>query len=394
MNLALLAPEVSDYLEEHQDTSLPTFILKGSPFTAITVQELAQQLEGLRKAKHKLPLWYANSRVLYPPKLNLEQTSSQVTAQYKASLMHGKSLADGTGGYGIDTYHFAQKIPEITHIERDEKIAALATYNIQALGQKNIRFITGDAIAYFENYPLAFDTIFLDPGRRSDLKGRVFMLKDCLPNIPLHKDILLSKCKRLWIKTAPLLDISAGIEELRDVAKIHIVAVKNEVKELLWELVATHNSSPKITVVNLETSDPILSFNYSQIFEAVPTYSPPQKYLYEPNAALMKSGAFYWVCDRFNVTKLDKHSHLYTSDTLIPFAGRRFEIEKVFPYSKKTIRTLAITKANITTRNFPLKVEDIRKKLKIIDGGNVYLFFTTLKGAKRVVLVCKKITSS
>lgn len=394
MNLALLATEVSDYLEEHRDTPLPTFILKGSPFSRLSVQELAQQLQGRRKAKNKLPLWFSNDSILYPPKLNLEQASSQATAHYKASLLQGKTLADGTGGFGIDAFYFAQTVAEVTHIEEDEELSAFAKYNAHALGQKNIQFITGDAIDYFKNSPRSYDTIFLDPGRRSNSKGKVFMLKDCSPNVPLYKNLLLSKCDCLWVKTAPLLDISAGLEELQNVTKIHIVAVRNEVKELLWKLDKTATTSPKITVVNLETQDPILTFDYSEIFEGIPTFSAPQQYLYEPNAALMKSGAFHWVCDRFKVTKLAEHSHLYTSKVLLPFAGRRFEIVKILPYSKKSIRTLGITKANVTIRNFPLKVEALRKKLKLKEGGDVYLFFTTLATGELVIVFCKKITSS
>lgn len=391
MNTALLQPEVQAYLEKHKDTDLHSFILKGSPFSKVTVQELAQQLEGKRKARGKLPLWFNTKNILFPPKLNLEQTSSQATAQYKASLFEGETIADGTGGFGIDTHHFAQKTTQVTHIEMNAALSSLAKTNAKTLNQDNITFVTENSIQYFTKTTAHFDTIFLDPGRRTDSKGKVFMLKDCLPNVPFHKEILLSKCDNLWIKTAPILDITAGLRELENVAQIHIVAVKNEVKELLWNLKPQKIGTPQITVVNLDTQDPVVTFKYRDIFDAIPTYGKPATYLYEPNAALMKSGAFNWVSTYFKVDKLHKHSHLYTSKTLLSFAGRRFIIEKQIPYSKKIAKTLGITKANITTRNFPLKVEELRKKLKIKDGGGDYLFFTTLEDEALKILVCRKV---
>lgn len=391
MNTALLQPEVRAYLQEHEHTPLHAFILKGSPFIDITVQELAQQLEGKRKAKGKLPRWHNTDGILFPPKLNMEQTSSEATANYKASIMQGTTLADGTGGFGIDAYHFAQTNKQVTHIEMDGSLSRLAQSNAEVLKQENIEFIVDDSMHYFETCDTRFDTIFLDPGRRTDSKGKVFMLKDCLPNVPLYKNLLLSKCNTLWIKTSPILDIAAGIEELRSVTEIHIVAVKNEVKELLWKLTSQRCKDIKFTVVSLQSSDPVVSFSHSDALNAQAVIETPQKYLYEPNSALMKSGAFNWVSTYFNVSKLHEHSHLYTSEELISFAGRRFVIEQIVPYSKRIAKELGITKANITTRNFPMQVDAIRKKLKIKDGGDVYLFFTTLDDGKKVVISTKKV---
>lgn len=391
MNLKILESEVQEYLHLHSQTPLHSFILKGSPFPSVTVQELAQQLEGKRKARLKLPLWHKTNDILFPPKLNLEQTSSQATASYKASLIKGKTIVDGTGGFGIDSYYFSQVCTKVIHIEMNEELSAFAKANAHTLEQKNIQFISGDSIEYITNSKDTFDIIFLDPGRRSNTKKKVFMLKDCLPNTPLYKNILLSKCDALWVKTAPLLDISSGLEELQNVEEIHLVALKNEMKEVLWKLSKKIISAPTVTIVNLETTDPILTCDYNDIFDTNPTYSKPGTYLYEPNAALMKSGAFNWVCDRFEVSKLGEHSHLYTSNELKEFAGRRFKIKQVLAYSKKLNKELKLTKANITTRNFPMKVEEIRKKLKVKDGGDLYLFFTTLLDGQLTVLICDKV---
>lgn len=390
MNLAIVQPKVQAYLEKHSTTPLHTFILKGSPFKDITIQELAQQLDGLRRTKKKLPLWHRTKGILFPPKLNLEQTSSEVTAHYKASIMEGSTLLDGTGGFGIDAYYFAQKKDEVTHIEKNEKLSALAKRNAALLGQSNIQFIQGDTIEYLSSQNTFYDCIYLDPGRRLDSIGKVFMLKDCLPNVPLYKQLLLSHCTYLWIKTAPLLDITAGIKELETVEEIHIVAVNNEVKELLWKVGNVQKSDVKVAVVNLESKQPAITFTLDTAQNAEAHYANPKKYLYEPNAALLKSGAFNWVSQYFKIDKLGEHSHLYTSDELITFPGRTFEINKVLPYKKNISKELDFEKANITTRNFPITVDRLRKKLKIKDGGDVYAFFTTLENGNLVVLICKK----
>ncbi len=392
INEALFTTDVQAYLTSHADTSLTSFILKGSPFPEVTIQELAQQLEGKRKAKDKLPLWYENDEIIFPPKLNLEQTSSAQTAVYKASLMTGKTLIDGTGGFGIDSYYFAQVIPEVTHIDMNEELSAFAKANFKTLQINNINCVAGDSIKFFQDTEAQFDTIFLDPGRRTEDKGKVFMLADCLPNVPAYLLLLLSKCRTLWIKTAPMLDITAGLSELHKVSEIHIVSVKNEVKELLWKIEGQNPLKElKIHAVDLSNvNSQHIELDYDEIATATASYGEVSRYLYEPMATLMKAGAFQWVSKHFEIDKLHEHSHLYTSEDLIDFPGRRFEVIKVLPFSKSLRKELNIVKANVTTRNFPLSVSDIRQKLKIKEGGKDYLFFTTLKDNRKVVIMCKK----
>ena len=393
MHSALLAPEVQEFLRINEHTPLSTFILKGSPFPEITIQELAQQLEGRRKVKDKLPLWYDTAGILFPPKINIEQTSSEATARYKAQLMSGTTLVDGTGGFGIDSYYFAQQVDEVTHIEMNAEVSAFAKANYSSLGVSNVKCIVGDSIAYFAENERHYDTIYLDPGRRSDVKGKVFMLQDCIPNVPEHLDVLLSRCKQLWIKTAPLLDISAGWNALKNVSQLHIIAVRNEVKELLWCVNATpNNASLEVTVVNiLKGGNSQVSFSYDALLEAQASFGPPLTYLYEPNAALMKSGAFNWVSERYELTKLQENSHLYSSQELIAFPGRVFKIQAVLPYGKSLRKDLSLSKANISTRNFPISVADLRKKLKIKDGGSDYIFFTRLEDDSLVAIHCQKV---
>lgn len=392
MNQALLQSEVQEYLEAHVATPLATFILKGSPFQEITVQELAQQLDGKRRVKGKLPLWYHTKGILFPPKVNLEQTSSETTARYKSPLLKGNTLIDITGGLGVDSYYFSKVMTHVTHVEMHEEVSAFAKANLATLNASNVKCITANAIDFLSTTAETYDVMYVDPGRRTDAKRKVFMLKDCLPNVPEHIDLLLSKCTTLWIKTAPLLDITAGLKELKQVSEIHIVAVKNEVKELLWRIEQTEYPDPKIHAVNCigDTIDAV-SFTHQEAYTSEATYDFPKTYLYEPNVALLKSGGFNWISNHFKIDKLHTHTQLYTSNASINFPGRMFKIARMLPYNKQLKKALSIDKAHITTRNFKETVIQIRKKLAIKEGGEIYLFFTTVLDDKKVVLVCYKV---
>ena len=328
-------------------------------------------------------------KIFYPPKLNLEQTSSEITAKYKASIIKGKTIADTTGGFGVDSYYFSEKFKTVHHFEIDKCLSKIAQYNFSVLNKTNIHCASENGISNIQNNQ--YDVIYSDPSRRHNLKGKVFFLNDCEPNIPKQLDALLKHCPTILIKSSPMLDISVGIEELANVAEIHIIAVNNEVKELLWLIKSGFNKSPIIKTINFAKDNNEL-FNFEWLQNAEISYSLPIKYLYEPNAAIMKSGAFNLIAERYSLHKLHKHTHLYTSDKLIGFPGRRFIINEVIPYQKKILKTnLHFTKANISIRNFPEKVSELRKKLKIKDGGNDYLFFTTSENDKKLVLTCSKV---
>jgi len=215
-------------------------------------------------------------------------------------------------------------------------------------------------------------------------------LRDCLPNVPENIDFLFSKTNQILLKNSPILDITNTINELKFVKEIHVVALQNEVKELLFLLEKDYNKSIKVKTVNISKND-IQSFSFDYQEEVTSAYSEPLTYLYEPNAAILKSGGFHQVSEQLNVFKLHQHSHLYTSDNLIDFPGRIFKIENVISYNKKKLKNLLQdNKANITTRNFPKTVDQIRKETKIKDGGDSYLFFTTLKNKDFIVISCKK----
>ncbi|AFL82277.1 hypothetical protein Aeqsu_2827 [Aequorivita sublithincola DSM 14238] len=386
-NKALLNSEVQGFIRNFEG-ELSKLAFAGSPFEEISVQELMQQIESRKKTEKKLPTWFKTPNILYPPKLNLEQTSSEITAKYKASLVKGKSFADITGGFGVDSFFFAEKFSSVHHFETNETLSEIAKHNFEVF-KRQVTCSSEDGLKAV--LKTNCDVIYADPSRRHDSKGKVFFLKDCQPNIPENISELLNQCNQFLLKTSPMLDISIGLNELKHVSEIHIVAVENEVKELLWLLQKDASNSPKIKTINFtKTENETFDFNLNETTAA--NYSLPQKYLFEPNAAILKSGAFDLVSEKLKVNKLHKNTHLYTKDTLIDFPGRRFRIEETVPYTKSETRSaIKLKKANVATRNFPESVEALRKKWKLSDGGNVYLFFVTNLEDKKVMLVCSKI---
>ncbi|WP_368662369.1 THUMP-like domain-containing protein [Zobellia laminariae] len=249
-----------------------------------------------------------------------------------------------------------------------------------------------NGLDFIKNSKSEFDWIYIDPSRRDNLKQRVFFLSDCLPNVVENLVLLFSKSKNILIKTAPLLDITAGINELKYIKEIHVVAINNDVKEVLYILQRDYTGSIAIKTINKTSQqDQVFDFKLESEKEAVSQFSEPLTYLYEPNAAVLKSGAFKILGKALQLKKLHVNTHLYTSNHLINFPGRRFKIESILPYNKASLKKAGIKNANVTTRNFPESVATIRKKMKIKDGGQIYLFFTKNLAENVVVLRCFKV---
>lgn len=392
MDLSILYPKVQEFIQDQLGVSIAKLALQKNPFPEIDWLTILNQIETKTKSREKLPTWFSTKAIIYPSKLSIEQTSSERTAEYKSSLIAGNSLIDLTGGLGVDDYYFAKKINKITHCEINSDLSEIVGHNFKQLGVTNIECIAGDSLTTLQSTTEKWDWMYIDPSRRNDAKGKVFMLKDCLPNVPENLDFYFEKSDAILIKTAPLLDIAAGLSELQNVKTIHIVAIENEVKELLWELHKNYLGAIGIKTVNL-TKDATNSFDFILNQESTEAnYSLPKRYLFEPNSAIMKSGGFNAISVQYRLDKLHKHSHLYTSNELIDFPGRVFEIQHAIPFSKKEIKIhLENSKQNITTRNFPETVELIRKKWKIKDGGDSYCFFTTDMNNDKIVLICTKI---
>ncbi len=385
MNNNLLATAVQQYINANLSSDVNQIALAKSPFEGITSAELATQITAKKKSEKKLPTWFKTAEIYYPPVLSIEQTSSEITAKYKSKLAKGESLIDITGGFGVDSYYFSKQVANVTHCEINSELSAIAHYNARALNAHHINFEATDGINYLNASEKKFDTIYVDPARRAE-KGKVFMLKDCTPDVVSIIDTLLEKAQRIIIKTAPLLDISAGLSELKQVSEIHILSVKNECKELLWVIDRVCNQDTQIIAVTLNETDKEFSFKKSSIQSPVHFSDKlhPSNYLYEPDAALLKSGAFNLIGLTYDLLKLHPQTQLYISPEINKaFPGRIFQLTEI-------LTTTALKKAgnltgNVIVRNYPAKPEDLVKKYKIKPDKDQFLIFTKVANGDNVI---------
>ncbi|MCR5036354.1 MAG: class I SAM-dependent methyltransferase [Bacteroidales bacterium] len=358
------------------------------------------QIEARQLLSKKVPSWASNPDLLFPRHLSLEQCSSELTAKYKASLVeNGDVFVDLTGGLGIDSYFLSEKFKTSYYVENQKELCDLAEHNFTVLGRK-ITVVNSDAETFL-NQDLKYDLVFIDPARRDIYNRKMVSLHDCTPDVvdlvETHGRASLHGAT-VMIKLSPMLDISMVIKELPNIAEIYIVAVKNECKEVLVLLRPDYNGEITMHCVDLSPvgTRRATSLQYAINDEsvAVPTFATTiKKYLYEPNAAIMKAGAFKLVSQRFGIDKLHINSHLYTSDTLIPdFPGRVFEIVGFAPFSKKIKKELLkdVTEASVVVRNFPLSANELRKSLNLKESDENFVFGTTMIGEKKVVIYCKK----
>ncbi len=389
----LLSSDLKEFINKNLKQDINSLALKKNPFPDYEWSWILNQIQAKQKAEKKLPTWFLNEDVIFPSTLSVEQTSSETLAEFKASLISGVNLIELTGGFGIDDYYFAKRFKKVVHCEFQEDLSAIVQHNFKVMNVDNIETISGDSISHLEQSTEKFDWIYIDPARRDDKKTKVFLLKDCTPNVVELQEFLFEKSDNILIKVAPLLDISSILNELVNVKTIYAIGLHNEVKELLIVLQKGFIDQPELIAVNISNNGTIHHDTFSLNDTIDSQMSNPLNYLYEPFSSYLKTGAYNRVAQVFNVSKLHKHSHLYTSDELVDFPGRCFKIEQVISYNKKDIKYLENTKANVTTRNFPLKVEEIRKKHKIKDGGDSYVFFTTDLNNDKIVVICKKITT-
>ena len=381
-----------EFIDNNLTSDISSLLLKKNHDITVDIKLLIEQIEAKKRCKKKLPTWYETENIYYPNKLNIEQTSSEITAKYKSELVYGKSIIDLTGGFGVDCFYFSSRFKNVIHCEINEELSKIVNHNYNELKTNNIDCIATDGIDYLKSTKNSYDWIYVDPSRRHDTKGKVFFLDDCIPNIPENLELLFRNSKNILVKTSPLLDLTVGIKGLKHVKEIHVVAVNNEVKELLWILEKDYGDSINIVAVNLKPNKTeLFEFLLSEETIAKVTLSEPLSYLYEPNAAILKSGAFKSVASQLNVLKLHPNTHLYTLDKLIDFPGRRFKIDKVLPYNRKLLKKEFIYKANVAIRNFPETVDQIRRKLNIKDGGKNFLFVTTSIITNKVIIICSKI---
>jgi hypothetical protein len=375
MNKNILNEEVQAYINTHINADVNKIALAKPLFKNISSTELAGQIAAKKKSHFKLPTWFNTDKIYYPALLSIEQCSSEPTAAYKAELAIGNSLIDLTSGFGVDSYFFAQKVDKVYSCEINEDLATISAYNTKILNAHNIKVLSTDGITFLTETPDHLDTIYIDPARRSQ-SNKVFKLKDCTPDVTEHLDLFFSKAKRIIIKTAPLLDISAGLSELKNVSEIHILSVKNECKELLWVIDQDFKGKTEIICSSLNAQNKIFSFpiEYLKIPAKIADHQAYQ-YLYEPDVSLLKSGAFNLISNRYDLQKLHSQSHLYYSNELKPdFLGRIFKIEAQLTLNN--LKKEKDLKGNVIVRNFPERAENLVKKYKITPTDHDFILFT------------------
>jgi hypothetical protein len=394
-----------DFIQEHLCDSVTALALGMGRLPHLNARRVLQQVAGYQVVAQKVPSWYANLDLLFPVSLSLEQCSSEAAARYKVSLLNRPEmgtmdrLADLTGGLGVDFSFLAAGRSKALYVERQPELCELAQHNFPALGLKKTEIRQGNGPEILGTLSEKLDVIFIDPARRNQRGGKMVALSDCEPDLTQIRSLLLSKASYVLVKLSPMLDISMALNDLPETVEVHIVSVDGECKELLFLLKSEMQAlnSPLLYAVNLRSnaSDQSFSFRKTQEQQALCRYAKTfAAYLYEPNASLLKAGAFSILTQAFEVQKLHPNSHLYTSRTLISdFPGRIFAVDSVFSYRSKEMKSqlTGITKANITVRNFPDTVADIRKKTGLKEGGEVYLFATTLYDGSKVLVKVHKI---
>ena len=395
-----------DFIREHADDDVRQVALRGSRMSEVDLSYALEQIAGRQKARIKLPTWASIDGIVYPPHLSMEQCSSEATARYKASIAgKGALFVDLTAGFGVDMAFIAQGFQKAVHVERQPQLCAISSENYNLLGLNHIEVVCGDGVEYLHTMNHA-DLLFIDPARRDEHGGRTYGIADCTPNVLEMLDEMLDKADRVMIKLSPMLDWRKAVSDLGKVNEVHIISVDNECKELLLAVKSeerTENSaSPSLRVVCVN----LLSDGNRECFEFDAHHPLPSSstfhlspftfhFLYEPNASIMKAGCFGLLEQRFGVVQLDKNSHLFVSDQeVIGFPGREFLIEKRTSMNKRELKAALadIDKANITVRNFPMSVAELRKRLKLKEGGEVFIFATTIANEGHQLLVCRKKT--
>lgn len=398
--------DTKQFIEEHLNDDVHELALKFCN-AKVDMALALRQIEARQLLRKKVPSWSNNPDLLFPAHLSIEQCSSEATALYKASLIHGVSFADLTGGLGVDCFFISQNFQHTDYIEFSSELCEIAQHNFTSLrglwpkrpeGSPTkadaIISVNNESAESYLSHCSPVDCIYMDPARRDSHGRKTVSIADCTPNVIELQDLLLRKAHKVMVKLSPMLDISLALKELKHVKEVHVVALANECKELLFIMEPLFNGEPQFTCVNLETSQPFVSFTLED--EKVATLQQAkdvEHYLYEPNAAVMKGGCYRLLSHRYGIQKLHRNSHLYTSENLIKdFPGRIFEVEDWAIYGKKMKSMLAgVEKASIAVRNFPMTVAELRKSLKIGDGDQVYLFATTIFDERKILIKTNKI---
>ena len=391
------------FAKEHVDDDTARLLLSASRYPDINMPAAVQQIEGLRVARDKWPGLLEYEEYLYPPRLNREQASSEATAAYKAQLPLPTNdcelqtrVVDLTGGMGIDTLAFARVAERVDYVERDPRLCALMEHNCRALGLDNVRVHCADSIEWLSNNSELItptSALYIDPARRSTSGRKVAAFEDCEPNILEHMDLLLSHCSCLVVKASPMIDIDLAVRQLGAVDEVHVVAVGGECKEVLFVCGGAAAAEPRIVCCNMNSqgNQNTMTFTRGEEAAAASCYcSSVRRYLYEPNAALMKGSPFNLIGQRYGLEKLARNSHLYTSDERVgDFPGRVWEVvAEVKPNRKDILAAVPGGRAHVVTRNYPVDAATLQRQMGLKEGGALFVVATTV-GSRRTAFLCK-----
>lgn len=389
-----------EFIRIHADEDVRQLAFLGKKNPEVDMAYALDQIAGRQKARVKIPSWASIDGIVYPPHISMEQCSSEQTARYKARIAgNGEKIVDLTAGFGVDMAFMSAGFKQAVHVEMQPQLCAISSENYKHLGLNHVQVVCNDGVGYLHQMEHA-DLIFIDPARRDQHGARTYGIADCTPNVLEIIDEMLQKADRVMIKLSPMLDWQKTVADVGNVSQVHIVSVGNECKELLLEVKNGKGEKVKVFCVN---DDQVFSYEIGETHPFTPsplhsfTPSPlhPFTFLYEPNASVMKAGCFNLISHRFGITQPDANSHLFLSDKLVEgFPGRGFVIERVSTMNKRELKEAlaGIDKANVAVRNFPLSVADLRKRLKLKDGGDVYIFATTDAKKGHLVMVCRKIS--
>lgn len=396
----------AEFIREYRERDIRQLALQANRFPDVDMPYALDQIQGWQIARRKLPKWAACDGVIFPPHLSMEQCSSEPTAQYKLNLAmewaervgHASRMTDLTGGFGVDFSFTSCAFAAATYVERNEQLCHIVEHNLPLLGLNNATVVCADAVEYLSTVEPQ-TMIFLDPARRDEHGAKTVMLADCTPDVVQLLPQLLEKSRFTMLKLSPMLDWHKAVDDLQGaVREVHIVSVGGECKELLLVLSTVVESELKVYCADLSTASDTPS-----LFVYTPGSSAPvvnsklktqnSKFVHEPNASIMKAGCFDELAAAYGVSPVSRNSHLFLSDEPVDgFPGRSFVVERVTTMNKGELRKalVGIDKANIATRNFPLTVAELRKRLKIKDGGDVYIFATTTAEGEHLLLISRK----
>lgn len=396
-----LSPETLAFIDSHRGDDVRTLALQAKKYPAVDMAEAVVQIAGYQIAEKKVPLWAQTAGIRYPQHLSMEQCSSEVTARYKASLVSGDTLTDLTAGWGVDCSFLARNFRCADYVERQETLCRIAAHNFPLLGLPHVRIHCADAVEYLQSME-PVDCLFLDPARRDSHGGKTVAIAECEPDVCRLEPLLVEKGKTVMIKLSPMLDMASALRDLQYVRRIHVVSVNNECKELIILLRKAPDEGGAAAGEVIISCEQVVNNSVHQHFQftfseeksaGCPLAESVGNYLYEPGASLLKAGPYRLLATRYGVEKLHPNSHLYTSSGLVDFPGRRFRVTAVSGFGKKDLKVLleGVEKANLTVRNFPSSVAELRKKLKLKEGGDTYLFATTLASGEKVLIRGEKV---